>query len=151
MRGALHSYAGREPPSRMRDTNTHHRGVIPWEWMDARGRDGAISGLRLDPTEQARIDERLDRIRRLESLKHPDTALYIHPLDHELKKLKIRGKVALRPILVLGPFDKDHEVTLLFMTVERNRKMTPPRKVATQTARKRLKEVLDDPSRRKKL
>jgi hypothetical protein len=134
----------------MRDVRHHRTRVILWEWIDARGRRGVLSSARLEQAQLAKLDERLDRIEELGSLNRASTAGYVFPFDKELKKMKIRGTVALRPILVLGPFDREHEMTFLLLAREKNRQLEPSKKVVARKARERLRDILDDPRRRRR-
>ena len=133
----------------MRDTTTHRRRVIIWEWVDARGRHGALSGAGLQDAQLAKIDERLDRLRELGPLDRQKTQGYIFPFKGELKKMKIRGTVAVRPIVVLGPFDTEWEVTLLLVAREENNRLLPSMQAVASSGRDRLSEVLDEPHRRR--
>jgi hypothetical protein len=98
----------------------------------------------------AKLDEPLDRIEELEHLDHESMKGRIHPFHKRFKKLKVRGDVALRPILVRGPVDQEHEVTFLLVAREQNRKLDPPKKEAVRIASDRLDDILDDPRRRRR-
>jgi len=123
--------------------------VILYEWTDHRGR-GVLSDYPLEQAQLAKLDQLLDRIEELDRLDHQSTQGLIFPFRKELKKLKIRGDVALRPIPVLGPFDKDSEVTFLLVAREKDRKLDPPKRRAIRIASDRLKDILDNPRRRRR-
>jgi hypothetical protein len=131
----------------MRDTARHRKRVILWEWVSRRG-EGVMSGADLAPGQQAKLDERLDRIEELTHLDHETIAGYIFPFDKELKKMKIPGSVALRPVLVLGPFDKRYELTFLLVAREENRQLKPSKRRVAETARERLADIMSEPRRR---
>ncbi len=57
-------------------------------------------------------------------------------------KLKIKGNVALRPMLALGPIDKTLEWTFLSRAVEKDGVTRPSGKKAAATAESRRLEVL---------
>ncbi len=109
-----------------------------------------MSSASLQQAQLAKLDERLDRIEELESLDQARIAGYVFPFDKELKKMKISGDVALRPILVLGPFDKEHELTFLVLAREKNRRLEPSKRTVAQKARERLQDILDDRRRRRR-
>lgn len=134
----------------MRVTTTHRRTVILYEWVDARGLRGALSGFPMQEDQRARLDELLDRIEELPELTHESIQGRIHNFSKELKKLKIRGRVALRPILVLGPFDKRHELTFLMVAREENKVLLPSSRQVAQAARERLGEIRNDANRRRR-
>lgn len=127
----------------------HHKGVILWEWVDGREK-GALSSENLQAAQQAKLDERLDRIEELESLSHDEAKAYIFPFRGALKKLKIRGNVALRPILVCGPVDTEHEVTFLLVTTERDGKLMPSNAEVQAKAKSRLNDIQVDGQRRQR-
>ena len=62
-------------------------------------------------------------------------------------KIRVEGRVALRPLLCKGPIDNDHEFTLLKGASERDRKFVPPN--APDVAVARRQEVIDDPDSRR--
>jgi hypothetical protein len=123
--------------------------VILWEWVDARGR-GAVSNYHLEESQRAKLDERLDRIEELESLDSPEARAYIFPLSGRLKKLKIRGNVALRPIVTRGPSDRAHELTFLLCTTERDGELVPSKRQVVKTGNERIDEILVSPERRQR-
>lgn len=61
-------------------------------------------------------------------------------------KLKIGGKVRLRPLLCKGPIDNDTELTLLFGATERDWKFVPEN--APALAEDRRQEIIRDSRRR---
>jgi hypothetical protein len=124
--------------------------VILWEWVDARGKKGALSGVNLDHTAQAKLDERLDRIRQLKSLNDPDSRIYVFPFHHRFKKVKIRGRIALRPILIIGPYNSAHEATFLFMMREENNRPIPSKPQVVRISMEREGDILLDPQRRQR-
>lgn len=67
-----------------------------------------------------------------------------HP---HIYKIRIDGRVALRPLLCKGPIDNDGEFTLLMGAFERGRKWVPSN--APGVAEARRQEVLSDPRARR--
>ena len=61
-------------------------------------------------------------------------------------KLRIGGKVRLRPLLCKGPIEKDSELTLLMGATERDWKWNPHN--AREVAVARRQEILNNPERR---
>ena len=121
------------------------RVISLWEWVDARGH-GVMSSTTLPAAQRAKLDERLDRIEELEELTFESIAGLIFPFHHALKKMKIRGDVALRPVLALGPIDEKKEVTFLLIAKEINRRLPPDTK---SVGLQRLQEVENDPKKRR--
>lgn len=133
----------------MADPYGHRIHVILYEWCDHRGR-GVLSGHNFEQAQLAKLDERLDRIEELDRLDHQTTKGLVFPFRKHLKKLKIAGNVALRPILTFGPLDKDSEVTFLLVAEERDRKLVPPEPRAVKVANERLDDIREDPLRRRR-
>jgi len=134
----------------MRDTTTHRRIVISfWEWTNARG-DGALSSYHLEHAQRAKLDERLDRIQELPRLDFQSIQGLIYPFRRELKKIKIPGNIALRPIVVRGPGDVEHELTFLLVTREENRVLLPSSDEVESLARERLADIEQQPARRRR-
>jgi hypothetical protein len=126
----------------------HRTNVILWEWTEEHGESGVLSTADLEVAQRARLDERLDRIEELDSLTFESVKGLIFPWKGQFKKMKVRGNVALRPILVLGPFDRKHEVTFLALAKERDGALLP--RNVEDIAADRLAEVLANPRERRK-
>ena len=62
-------------------------------------------------------------------------------------KIRVNGRVALRPLLCKGPIDNDHEFTLLEGAFEQDRKWVPSN--AREVAVDRRTEVINDPDARR--
>ncbi|MHB9085672.1 MAG: hypothetical protein ACYC2V_04505 [Thiobacillus sp.] len=65
-----------------------------------------------------------------------------------IQKLRVHGKVQLRPLLCLGPIDVDAEFTLLMGATERDSKLVP--EDADKTADAHKNSVLADSNNRRK-
>lgn len=63
-----------------------------------------------------------------------------------IQKLRIKGKVQLRPKLCKGPIDNEKEYTLLIGATERDSKFVPEK--ADQTANKRKQIIIHNHNRR---
>jgi hypothetical protein len=107
-----------------------------------------MSSLSLPTPQVARLEEKLLALEKLESLTRESYQNLIFPCSGRLKKMKIRGNVALRPLLVLGPRLKESEITFLLMAQEKDRKYVP--RDAEERAERRLQEILNDERRRKR-
>jgi hypothetical protein len=96
----------------------------------------------------ANLDQALDR---LEQAK-PDSlpGIMVGPIAPSLHvyKLRLGGKVRLRPMLCKGPIRPDAELTFLQGAFERNNKLDP--RDAFARADERRLEVLDQPQKRKR-
>jgi hypothetical protein len=123
--------------------------ILFWEWTSPRG-DGVLSTATLGGEVKGRLYQLLDRLAELEQLAHDTIAGRIYPFQGSLKKLKIRGRIAFRPILVLGPYDTEKEITFLVSTQEVNRVLQPSNREVAKLANARLKEIQKDPKRRKR-
>jgi hypothetical protein len=123
--------------------------ILFWEWTSPRG-DGVLSTATLGGEVRGRLHQLLDRIEELERLTHDTIAGRIFPFRGPLKKLKIRGRIAFRPILVLGPYDTEKEITFLVSAREVNRVLQPSSREVAKLANTRLEEVQKDPKRRKR-
>jgi hypothetical protein len=67
-------------------------------------------------------------------------------LSH-IKKIRIKGRVAIRLMLCKGPIDNKKEFTLLFGAIEKDNKLTP--KDAEQRAETRRQEIIQAPNSRR--
>lgn len=127
--------------------------VLLYEWFDA-GAEGAISGYDWPTAQKAKFDERIDRILELRDLKHESIQGLIYPFDGQLKKMKIRGSTAVRPILILGPEGlpeaERREITFLLVTEEKDGVLLPSPKAVKNLATRRIEEIRADPKRRRK-
>jgi len=65
-----------------------------------------------------------------------------------IQKLRVPGKVQLRPMVCKGPINIENEFTLLIGAIEKQDKLQP--KKADQIADKRRKDVITDEKRRTK-
>lgn len=124
-----------------------------FEWIDARGR-GVISDWDLEVRQQAKLDSKIDMLRNVEVDQAGRVNLPVDLLagpgiygQKWIYKMKIHGSVALRPMLALGPLNRDAEWTFLVQAVEVGRKLKPTN--AADIAELRRREILVDPSRRR--
>jgi hypothetical protein len=63
-----------------------------------------------------------------------------------IQKLRVKGKVQLRPMLCKGPVDKEKEYTLLIGATERDSKFVPDK--ADQIANQRKQIIIENHNRR---
>src|ERR1700693_398179 len=99
---------------------------ILFDYVDEDGRNVFKDWtLRLQAKELAKLNQKLDML-----IKNPELppGLLVGPLKGypQLRILKIKGDVQLRPFLCKGSADKDHEFTLLFGALEKDWKYIPP-------------------------
>ena len=101
---------------------------------------------KLQKTQRAKLNLRLDMLEN----KGPD--LFPNILTGTdtagIQKLRVPGKVQLRPMLCKGPINTEKEFTLLIGAMEKQDKLQP--KKADQIANKRKKDVIKDKTRRTK-
>lgn len=126
-----------------------------YEWIDGAGR-GVITDWELQVAQQAKLDEKLQMLRRAEvdrvgRVTLPQSLL-VGPNVYGQKwiyKLRVQGNVALRPMLALGPLDRETEWTILARAVERDRRTEPAN--AAELAETRRQEIQTNPTRRRLL
>ena len=99
---------------------------------------------KLQKTQRAKLNARLDMLEK----NGPD--LFPHILTGTdtagIQKLRVPGKVQLRPMLCKGPINVKTEFTLLIGAIEKQDKLQP--KKADQIADDRKKDVIKDKTRR---
>ena len=126
-----------------------------WEWIDGSGR-GAVTDWGLQVRQRARLDQKLEMLRKAEI---DSTGRVNLPQDllagpgyrgqKWIYKLKVHGNVQLRPMVTLGPINGDEEWTILVPAIEENRRLIPAD--APQTATARRAEILIDEGRRRQI
>jgi hypothetical protein len=98
----------------------------------------------LQKTDRAKLNAKLDML-----------ALHGHELFPNvltdtptagIQKLRVKGKVQLRPMLCKGPIDNNKEYSLLIGVMERDSKFVPDK--ADQTANQRKQTIINNPKRR---
>lgn len=97
--------------------------------------------------QQAQLDQKLDQ---LEQVNDPALlpALLVGTSQIHVYKLRIGGKIRLRPMVCRGTGDPKLEITLLHPAYERDGRLDP--QDAPERAEQRRQEILADPSRRKR-
>jgi hypothetical protein len=120
--------------------------MVLYEYVDGRGR-GVIRRWIEEELEQ----EQWHRLRvKLDLLAEVDLRTAMLLLsgtgDGNIFKLRVKGRVQLRPMLCYGPPDPTRELTFLLPAVERNGKLEPRDAVARALSRRQ--EVIDDNNKR---
>lgn len=123
-----------------------------FEWIDTRGR-GVISDWNIQEEQRAKLDQKIHMLRKAEI--DPVTRVTSLPPQllagpniygqSRIYKLKVKGRVALRPFLAL---DQNGDWVFLERAVERDGRYEPPAKTAAATAETRRLELIADPSRK---
>ena len=117
-----------------------------FDYVDERGRNDVKRWMKgLEKPDRARLEAKLDTLE--EHGPGLPSDLLSDTTDRNLKKMRINGRVAPRPILCVGPSDNSQEYTLLIGAVERDRKWVP--KNALKMARERREAILRDPETRR--
>jgi len=99
----------------------------------------------LQKDELAKLNQKLDMLRREPEL---PPQLLAGPLEGKpIHKLRINGRVALRPMLCKGPINNDSEFTLLMGATEKDRVLIP--EDAIDQAADRRREVIANPNGRR--
>lgn len=116
-----------------------------FDYVDGQGRNVFKAWTEgLQKAERAKLNAKLDMLRM------HGTGLFPNPLTGTgtagIQKLRVRGKVELRPLLCLGPLNVEGEFTLLMGATERDSKLVPQN--ADQTANTYKTAILADPNRR---
>ena len=116
-----------------------------FDFLDDRGRNIISEWTReLQKPERARLDQKLDMLQQVGN-ELPPKLLADSGVRH-IKKLRINGRVALRPMLCKGPIENDQEFTLLCGAQERDRRLIPPDAVQQAALNRHI--VIEDPERR---
>jgi hypothetical protein len=120
-----------------------------WEAIDRRG-VGVLTDARrrLQKPQRAKLDQKLDMLEQNGPNLSP--GLLSGPgvgRQRHIYELKIRGRVALRPLLCKGPIDMENEWTFLVWAEERDNQMRPAG--APEEAERIRSEILRDRTRRR--
>lgn len=100
----------------------------------------------LQKVERAKLNERLDKL-----ALNGESLLPLMLSDTNvpgIRKLKIKGKVQLRPLLCRGPVDVHSEYTMLLGAIEKGDAWLPKR--APETALTLKNDVINDPTSKRK-
>jgi hypothetical protein len=117
-----------------------------YDYVDGTGRNSFKEWTKtLQKDELAKLNQKLDMLRREPEL---PPQLLAGPLEGKpIYKLRINGRVALRPMLCKGPINNDSEFTLLMGATEKDRVLNPVD--AVDQAANRRAEVIANPGRRR--
>ena len=117
-----------------------------YDYVDGIGRNSFKEWTKtLQKDELAKLNQKLDMLRREPEL---PPQLLAGPLEGKpIYKLRINGRVALRPMLCKGPINNDSEFTLLMGATEKDRVLIPGD--AIDQAADRRAEVIANPGRRR--
>ena len=119
-----------------------------YDYLDSRGKSVIqewADAIRIEKRDRAKLDENVDLLEQ----HGPDLppGLLSDTKSKNIKKLRVAGKMAFRPLLCRGPIDNEEEFTFLQGAVERDRKFDPGD--AVEKAEKNREEVIRSPSRRR--
>ena len=117
-----------------------------FDYIDSRGQNDIKNWTNsLESTDRGKLNAKLDMLSKL------GPALFPHVLTDTpipgINKLRVKGKVQLRPMLCKGPINIENEFTLLIGAKEIGGKLTPTGVVDKANTRKET--VLNDSNRRK--
>ena len=101
---------------------------------------------KLQKTQRAKLNIRLDMLENKGSDLFPQILTGTNTAG--IQKLRVPGKIQLRPMVCKGPINIEKEFTLLIGAIEKQDKLQP--KKADQIADKRKKDVIKDEKRRTK-
>lgn len=121
---------------------------MPWKLHDYLDAHGVNDFKRWSEAQETKLIAKLNQ--RLDMLEAHGLALLPSILSstrsRHIYKLKIKGKVQLRPMLCRGPFDNNGEFTLLMGASEKDMELVP--RDADHQAEGRRQTVLSDTKRR---
>jgi len=100
----------------------------------------------LQKEQRAKLNEKLDKLRLCGEELYP--RMLTDTDERGILKLRVRGRVQLRPLLCRGPVNSKTEYTLLMGAQEKQDQLIP--KGATSLAAVRKREVLADPANRRR-
>ena len=100
--------------------------------------------LALQKVERAKLNAKLDMLEKLGSDLFPHVLTDTPTLG--IHKLRVKGKVQLRPMLCKGPINNDSEFTLLIGAAERDSRLVPIK--ADEKANERKAMIIENPKRR---
>ena len=113
--------------------------VTIFEYIDHRGK-GVLTDWHLDAAVRGKLEDKLDLL----ETSGPDLPPnLLASLGSNIWKLKVHGKVQLRPHLCFGPVTEDDEVTFLAQAIEKDWKLDPWN--VFDLAKQRRGEVIEDP------
>jgi hypothetical protein len=116
-----------------------------YDYVDNRGiNDFERWSLGLQSSDRARLSQKLGMLQKLGPDLPPQ--LLAGPIKGNIYKMRINGRVALRPLLCKGPINNDAEFTLLMGATERDRQWQPRNAPATAVVRRT--EIVADSARR---
>jgi len=98
----------------------------------------------LEKKQLAKLNQKLDML----EISGPDLSpqLLSDAGESQIKKLRVKGNVQLRPLLCIGPINRGNEFTLLLGAIEKGSKYIP--KNAPKIAKERREIVIKNPARR---
>jgi hypothetical protein len=118
-----------------------------YDYVEHRGKNLIEEWMQdLQKPDQARLMAKLDLLH----ANGPDlpSDLLSDTKSKHIKKIRINGRVALRPLLCRGPVNmQGREYTILCGAEERDRKFVPPNAIALAEERKQL--VINEPLKRR--
>src|SRR4030095_12441565 len=116
-----------------------------YDYVDNRGiNDFERWSLGLQSSDRARLSQKLGMLQKLGPDLPPQ--LLAGPIKGNIYKMRINGRVAMRPLLCKGPINNDAEFTLLMGATERDRQWQPRNAPATAVVRRT--EIVADSARR---
>ena len=98
----------------------------------------------LQKVERAKLNAKLDMLEKYGHELFPQ--ILTDTPSPGIQKLRVKGKVQLRPMLCKGPVDNEKEYTLLIGATERDSKFVPDK--ADQIANQRKQIIIENHSRR---
>lgn len=124
---------------------------MPWdiyEFLDHRGSGIIVEWIRRAKIQKAAIailNQKVDLLRQAGTL---PPQLLAGPIDGHIYKLKVKGRVQLRPMLCKGPIKNDVEYTFLLGCVERGGNLDPIDAPGRAEANRKI--IIGDSNRRRR-
>ena len=118
-----------------------------FDYIDSQGRNVMLEWakrLPLQKTERAKLNSKIDLLERVGLDLAP--GILADTSNRNIKKLRVRGKRQLRPMLCLGPIILDSEFTFLQGAIEKGNELIPPDAAGRADANRR--DLLANPGKR---
>lgn len=129
----------------IKPASTEEKRFVLFDYTDQNGNNGIKEWtLGLEKSQRAKLNAKLDM------LALHGTELFPQVLTDTptpgIQKLRVKGKVQLRPMLCKGPINKEKEFTLLLGATERDSRLVPEK--ADEKANERKQIIIKNPNRR---
>lgn len=117
-----------------------------YDYVDHRGNNAIkIWAEGLQKIQRAKLNQKLDQLQQHGT--ELSTGLLSDTTSTDIKKIRIKGNVAVRLMLCKGPISLDTEFTLLLGATERDGRLVP--EDAVERAEERRKKIIKEPAKKR--